>query len=395
MSTPKTGNDFEHLDIAGTEQVKESYRAALQEEPRAIIDDAIRAAARRAVSSAPTSIGKRWAARWTTPLAAAATVMLTSSVIFMAVRDRPEVAPPIAEMVAARDAEKAAPETLAKAVAPAAPAFERDVVEKPTERVAEKNADIVAYKVAEKRRDAVASVSAPAPTIIAQPLQQYQPREKKTPAPEPVAPVAAARMQDSSPRAMSAPPAPTMPLEKSLPAPTKPATAMAEVAKAPAKVLNEAKKEAVASGLSRQDNLRRKQTDSEATANLIAKTTGVLAPPPLEVIAASPSIQTPPRTIIEPPAAPRSDAAAAPSVATAAAPAPTPDAMDKLPTFSQRTSTIASEKSGKIESVDAWIKRMTELKRQEKNKELADEVVRFRKRYPTVELPKELIEAQN
>jgi hypothetical protein len=46
MSTPKSGNDFEHLDIAGAEQVKESYRAALQEEPRAIIDDAIRAAAR-------------------------------------------------------------------------------------------------------------------------------------------------------------------------------------------------------------------------------------------------------------------------------------------------------------------------------------------------------------
>ena len=88
MSTPKTGNGFDSANIAGAEQVKQSYRAALQEEPRAIIDDAIRAAARRAVSSAPTSMGNRhtarWIARWTTPLAAAATVMLTSSVIFMA-----------------------------------------------------------------------------------------------------------------------------------------------------------------------------------------------------------------------------------------------------------------------------------------------------------------------
>jgi hypothetical protein len=382
MSTPKSGNEFEHLDIAGAEQVKESYRAALQEEPRAIIDDAIRAAARRAVSSAPTSIGKRWTARWTTPLAAAATVMLTSSVIFMAVRDRPEVAPPIAEMVAARDAGKAAPETLAKAVVPTARVFERDVVE----------------RVAEKRIDAVASVSAPAPTIVAQPLQQYQPKEKKLPAPEPVAPVAAASTQDGSLRAMSAPPAPTMPLEKTVPPPSKPGTAMAKVAEAPAKVLIEAKKESVASGLNTQDTLRRKQTDREATANLIAKTTGVLAPPPAEVVvagasvASSPAVQTIPKITTEPPTASRAEI-----VAAAAAPASTtvPDAMDKPRNFSQRTSATESEKSGKIESVDAWIKRMTELKRQEKNKELADEVVRFRKLYPTVELPKELAEAQN
>jgi hypothetical protein len=390
MSTPKTGNDFEHLDIAGAEQVKESYRAALQEEPRAIIDDAIRAAARRAVSSAPTSIGKRWTARWTTPLAAAATVMLTSSVIFMAVRDRPEVAPPIADMVAARDAVKAAPEIATKAVASAAPAF-GDVVK----------------KVAEERADTVASASAPAPANVAQPLQQYQPKEKKLSAPEPVAPVAAAGMQDSSARAMSAPPASAMPLEKSLPAPTKPATVMTEVAevaelvKAPAKVLSQAKKEAVTNGLNTQDTLRRKQTDSEATANLIAKATGVLAPPPPEVavagasVAASPAIQIAPKIATEPLAAPRAETVAAPPVATAAAPAPTPDAMDKPRTFSQRTSATASEKNGKIESADAWIKRMSELKRQEKNKELAEEIARFRKLYPTVELPKELTEAQN
>jgi hypothetical protein len=384
MSTPKTGNDFEHLDIAGAEQVKESYRAALQEEPRAIIDDAIRAAARRAVSSGPTSIGKTWFKRWTTPLAAAATVMLTSSVIFMAVRDRPEVAPPIADMVATRDA--------AKVVLPAPPAFERDVAGK------------VADKITEKRTDAVASVSASASTIIAQPLQQYQAKEKKLPAPEPVAPVAAARMQESAVRAVSAPAAPTMSLEKPMPAPSKPASAMAEmaeVAKAPEKVLNEAKKEAVASGLNTQDALRRKQTDSEATANLIAKATGVLAPPPPEVIvtgasvAASPAIQIPPKITIEPPAAPRAEVIAASPIATAAAPAPTSDAMDKPRTFSQRTSTIASEKIDKNESADAWIKRMSELKRQEKNKELADEIARFRKRYPSVELPKELTEAQN
>ena len=399
MNTPKTGNGFDSANIAGAEQVKQSYRAALQEEPRAIIDDAIRAAARRAVASAPTSIGKRWTARWTTPLAAAATVMLTSSVIFMAVRDRPEVAPPIAEMVAGRDGGKAAPETItaAKGAAPAAPAIEREVAEK------------VADKIAEKRADTVASVTAPAPATLAQTLQPYEPKEKKLPTPEsvarvaaaaPVAPVAAARMQDSSARAMSAPVAPAISLETSLPAPSKAAPVMAAMAKPPAQALNEVKKEAVADGLNTQDILRRKQTDREATANLIAKTTGVLAPPPPEVIvtgasvAASPAIQLPPKIASEPPAA----LPIAPSVAAAPATAPSTDAVDKPRTFSQftqRTSTIASEKSDKAESADAWIKRMAELRRQEKNKELADEIVRFRKRYPNVELPKELTETQN
>jgi hypothetical protein len=112
-------------------------------------------------------------------------------------------------------------------------------------------------------------------------------------------------------------------------------------------------------------------------------------------VAASPAIQIPPKITNEPPAAPRAEIVAATPVAAAPASAPMPDAVDKPRTFSQRTSATASEKNGKIESADAWIKRMTELKRQEKNKELAEEVVRFRKLYPTVELPKELTDAQN
>lgn len=90
---------------------------------------------------------------------------------------------------------------------------------------------------------------------------------------------------------------------------------------------------------------------------------------------------------------PRADMSpAAPPVAAAPAPPPAADNMEKSPTVSQRATSFTSEKSDKIESAEAWIKRMTELKRQEKNKELADEIVRFRKRYPSVELPKELTE---
>jgi hypothetical protein len=387
MSTLKTGNDFEHLDIADTEQVKKSYRAALQEEPRAIIDDAIRAAARRAVSSGPTSIGKRWFNRWTTPLAAAATVMLTSSVIFMAVRDRPEVAPPIANMVVLPEAAKIAPGQAAKEVAKAAPVLESGA--------------------GDKRANTVA----PASAIAVQSLQLNQAKEKKSSAAEPAAEPAMARMQDSSNRVVqspSSPPAVAMPQQQVPPTPAKQIPSPVELARAtPAmssiapRLLTETKAEA-ASNLNAQDASRRKKSDSEATAALTAEATGKLAPPPpaaadvAGVSAAPPPPQTrmlaKPTTIPEP-VMPRADMSpAAPPVAAAPAPPPAADNMEKSPTVSQRATSFTSEKSDKIESAEAWIKRMTELKRQEKNKELADEIVRFRKRYPSVELPKELTE---
>jgi hypothetical protein len=398
MSTPKSGNEFEHLDIAGTEQVKESYRAALQEEPRAIIDDAIRAAARRAVSSGPTSIGKTWFNRWTTPLAAAATVMLTSSVIFMAVRDRPEVAPPIAEIVAVRDKAKAVPGETAKDVG-APPVLESDATD--------------------RRAEAAAS----APANITQTLQLNQVIEKKSSTFEPAAAPAMARKQDSSNRAMQSPSEPpilTTPTQQVPPAPAKQIAPPVELAKAtpmaaPAapsiaapKVLKEMKTEA-AINLNAQDASRKKQSDSEATAALTAQATGkVVSPPPppaaaniASVSAASPPPQTrmpaKPQPMPEP-VMPRVDASpVAPPVAAAPAPAPSPaaDNMEKSPASPTRFITTAAEKSDKTESADAWIKRMTELKRQEKNKELAEEITRFRKRYPSVELPKELTEAEN
>ncbi len=358
MSTSNTGNNFDRVDIAGTEQVKESYRAALQEEPRAIIDDAIRAAARRAVSSGPSSIGKTWFNRWTTPLAAAATVMLTSSVIFMAVRDRPEVAPPIADMVAASDKNKVVISEAAKDVGVLAPVLESDA--------------------AEKR----AYAPAPASANTAQTLQLNQAKEKKLSVGEPMVAPTMTRMQDSSNRAMQTPPAPLEVIvsQQKIPSPSpKPTAPFPEMAKAPPfaapvatpsapstasrKVLNEIKAE-VTSDLGVQDTSRKKQSDREATAALTAQATGKVVPPP--VVAAP-----------------------------APAPPPAADNMEKSPAFSQRAIAGVSEKSDRIESADAWVKRMTELKRQEKSKELADEMVRFRKRYPNVELPQELTQAQN
>jgi hypothetical protein len=384
MSTLKTGNDFDSASIADAEQVKESYRAALQEEPRAMIDDAIRAAARRAVASAPTSMGKRWTARWTTPLAAAATVMLTSSVIFMAVRDRPEVAPPIANMVVLGEAAKVAPSEVEKnAVAP--------------KRGAESDA-------ADKRADF------PAPAFVGndQPRELTQAKEKKLSAAEAERAPAITRMQDNSNRVLQLPSVSTPP-QKARPAPAKqiaPSMDLSGVAPAAPpfvpptgarKVLNEAKAES-ASNLSAQDATRRKQSDSEATAALTAEATGKVVPPPPAAVSVAPALAPPQaRALAKPapapePAMPRADASATtPSIAVAT----TAETSEKSSVVTQRAIMASSEKADKIEPADTWIKRMFELKRQDKTKELADEIARFRKRYPAVELPKELTETQN
>lgn len=88
--------------IDGLDAVRGAYRAAHPSdgiEPPAALDDAIRAAARRAVKSGPAPLGKSWLRRWTPPLAVAATVILTVSVTFVAVEDRPDLAPaPVANI---------------------------------------------------------------------------------------------------------------------------------------------------------------------------------------------------------------------------------------------------------------------------------------------------------
>ena len=50
------------------------------------------------------------------------------------------------------------------------------------------------------------------------------------------------------------------------------------------------------------------------------------------------------------------------------------------------------KKTVPVEAADAWITRMSELKTQQKNKELREELTRFRKHYPATELPKPLAE---
>jgi hypothetical protein len=76
-------------------ELSRAYRASPQDLPSAAIDAAILAAARRAVRAAPLANAGRnlWLPHWSSPLAASAVVVLAVSVLFLAIEQRPAIAP--------------------------------------------------------------------------------------------------------------------------------------------------------------------------------------------------------------------------------------------------------------------------------------------------------------
>jgi hypothetical protein len=66
------------------------YSEAGWPEPRQQIDDAILAASRRATGSRPRAAGAAFTRRWATPVAFAATVLLTFSLLLMVSEEKPE-----------------------------------------------------------------------------------------------------------------------------------------------------------------------------------------------------------------------------------------------------------------------------------------------------------------
>ena len=89
-------SESEKRDPAGDDasDVSRAYRGVAAEAPTPAIDDAIRAAARRAVHARPHALRKSWIQRWTGPVAVAAVVVLTVSVGLISVDEKPELAPP-------------------------------------------------------------------------------------------------------------------------------------------------------------------------------------------------------------------------------------------------------------------------------------------------------------
>ncbi len=70
------------------------YRAAAGEEPPPALDDSIRAAARRAVSSRPQRVSSPFIRSWRVPLSIAAVMLLTVSLVTVMREEAPEITSP-------------------------------------------------------------------------------------------------------------------------------------------------------------------------------------------------------------------------------------------------------------------------------------------------------------
>jgi len=80
--------------------LRKRYRELATEEPSAALDGAIRAAARRAVSSGPGAIRKPGAARWAVPVSLAAVLFLSFSVVMRLEKEAPPIGEPTPSVVA-------------------------------------------------------------------------------------------------------------------------------------------------------------------------------------------------------------------------------------------------------------------------------------------------------
>ncbi len=373
-------------------ELQRAYRAAgAQDEPPPALDDAIRAAARRAVQAGPqgskaNKAGKPgFLRRYQFPLAAAATVLLSTSLLLVVMQDQPAVLKsPQAEPAAAPilpltiQEKKMAPEPMPP-TAPASGSSQVAKVEiKPAETlivpvpevsmskpavplaadIRAKNAanEMAAQRARESRRE-IAETAPGSNSDIA-----VQSRARSDTPPPPASPAAAA-----------AAPAYAPPAEVIIAAPGKPQV-KSELAKADNADKNDktvASKDAAeriivtGSNISNRDKLNLFEEAKPAPAAAPAAQGAVVTAPPAAASAPAPVAA---RMAVAPPvyAAPKA-VTIAPQASAPAAPPP-------------------------VEAPGPWIKRMQELRDAGKLKELRAELERFKKAHPDVVLPKSLTE---
>lgn len=314
------------------EDMSRAWRAASHDDPPAALDEAIRAAARRAVKAGPHSAKNPWLPRWGSPIAAAAVVMLAVSVLFVAVDERPEIAPPALQI----SLPKSAPPAVQLPATASGPAEARDkavVAAATSGRIEEKppaaTTTVMAKAVPTPSKTTAAQQS---PSAISSSAGFEARRDAAAPMRESAIIVAPENLAKPAPTAAF----PAAPLATPAAAPPQfVAGQMAERARDEAVQLNQeskrmmAKSAALASGTAATREMRQDVNKKDAG--------------DVSTQSMAPSAYAPP----------------------AAAPAQEPN---------------------------AWLKRIEELRVQGKLKEAREELVRFRKQYPKIELPKALAE---
>jgi len=314
-------------------------RALATAEPSAAIDDAIRAAARRAVSSAPRARSSRWAV----PVSIAAVLFLSFGVVMRLEQEAPplEFAPPPA---ATRAPEPDTPEP-AKPEPPTSERAKRQAeLAKDTFKPAPQAGGRLEYAPEQKQRAAAPAQAA-----------------KPAPAPQPFADAVASKEKASASELAAA-------------APAKPSAAAVPAKPAPRQLAEELPRGA---DPERRDN---------AAASIAAKPTTSPAPPPAAALPA------PPPTAVGSPARPP---VAATAVAPAAAPAPaSPPAAAPVQQAMPRAKREAFAQPGiralEGEARDApWpdtaekkLERVAELRKAGRDREADEALERFRREHP-------------
>ena len=340
--TRNNGSDdggFEH-DLAMTSR---AYKNAGADSPPPAMDDAIRAAARRAVKSQPHAIGKSWISRWSAPISAAALVVLAVSVGFVAIEEQPELAP--APLKTAIKPKTPPPATAPVVAEPDAAAATGARSSPPTASVTEKKTRL--DRQSTSPRDQIAESTKP----------ELERRRFEAGSAANGAMLAKERSDAvafNSPAAIAAAPAAASP------------TPAKSVAKDTQSFVSDPPPANVATaqegvGRNSVDTAKREVAQDKLVMPKLASAGGALRndgnDAPL-------------------PAARKLQAAAAPAAAppvTGAVSRPQQGMADKL-----------------SEAPDAWMKRILELKQQGKTREFEEELAKFRKHYPDFALPDEL-----
>ena len=355
-------------DLNTSEQpVRSAYRDALRDEPPASLDAVIRAAARRAVAAKPQSFGKTGHQHWRTPLAAAATVLLTASVIFVTMNEHPATIISPLDKTPAATLPMPVPEPLPAQSAPETrtvnalaaqqnmmmPSHLPQIAPPQNEQKIERKAAIARSKKNEnENKDEAARASiadakgrAPSPPDVhAMP---------SAPIGLPSTPVGL----PSAPAVLTTPAAaPT----------TSPLTKLAENA-------DKAARPASVGGAISSAKLGAAIPQGEVQPSGVPSDGVARASAPPTVARARTSVNVSANATVNVNANVGLYANATKTL--------------RPPAVAGATSSGSLEKNEIIEPVDAWIMRMSYLQTSGKNKELIEELVRFRKHYPIVTLP--------
>ena len=352
-------------------EVSRAYRDARDhdaggKEPPVALDDAIRAAARRAVLSGPQPVGKSGLRRWTREFAMAAVVVLSVSLVLVAIDERPDLAPaPIQHIALNRAAET-----------PTVPA--PDSQGRPNASSPE-------------------IAAGAAPVLTPDPVNQRSYREKDTAdgvaqgarqRTAPLAKEARAKSSTTSPPQVAGAVA-------ALPAPATPGAAVAagpaRSVEAPAPAPFPATMADAAAPMSKQARTDARSTEEPKAMEEKVAMAGAMRARKESDVPATASVR----------ATPTNAATTTPPAAVAFAP---PPMLKKLEADTDRSNAQASGATGirapyqyapterfdEGKAAGPWLKRMLALREQNRLKELREEIARFKKYHPDVVLPKAL-----